>query len=61
MTNEEAALGLVDREMRAFVRSIREEHRGWFFDPRNRDEWMDGFIDHLREKYQQPDRIASND
>jgi hypothetical protein len=33
----------------------------WYFDGRNRDMWMDAFIERLRKRYQQPDRIASND
>lgn len=32
-----------------------------FLDPRNRNDWMDSFIGYLQERFQQPDRIASND
>lgn len=51
----------VDREMLALRDTIDEKKRQDFFAPENRDEWMDAFIERLKTRYQQPDRIASND
>lgn len=55
------ASALVSRELMELALSLPESERGWFFDPRNRDQWMDTFIARLQQRYQQPDRIASND
>ena len=55
------AANLVMREFNALSLSITDNEREEFFDPRNRDLWMDAFIERLRERYQQRDRIASND
>ena len=51
----------LDREALAFANTVDEKTRQEYFDPRNRDIWMDAFIDWLRKRYQQPGRIASND
>ena len=60
--NEWSARSLVAFELTSSAGNVcSEEERGAYFDSRNRDVWMDAFIDHLRSKYQKPDRIASND
>ena len=61
ISNVACASALVSRELMDLALAIDESERETFFDPRNRDLWMDSFIDRLRVKYQQPDRIASND
>ena len=61
ISNVAAASALVARELMSMALNIEEAEREAFFDPRNLDLWMDSFIDRLRTKYQQPDRIASND
>jgi hypothetical protein len=55
------ASALVSRELMNLALSVEEKEREDFFDPRNRDLWMDSFIARLKARYQQPDRIASND
>lgn len=61
-SNCAVASALVCRELMELGFQITNDaEREAFFDPRNRDLWMDSFIDRLKAKYQQPDRIASND
>lgn len=60
-SNRAGASVLVTHELMELARTIPEKDQEWFFDPRNRDGWMDAFIAHLQKRYQQPDRIASND
>lgn len=59
--NVTSAERLIKWEFLRLVYRIKETERASFFDPRNRDGWMDAFIDALKSKYQQPDRIASNE
>ena len=61
ISNVARASALVSRELMVFALSIPESEQEDFFDPRNRDLWMDSFIARLKARYQQPDRIASND
>jgi hypothetical protein len=61
MSNVGNAMALVSREMQDLALLIEEDERENFFDPRNRDMWMDWFINRLTARYQQRDRIASND
>ena len=59
--NIQSAADLIKSEFEQFTLTISQNERVWFFDGRNRDQWMDAFIEHLRKRYQKPDRIASND
>lgn len=59
--NVTSAERLIKWEFLRLACRIKESERSSFFDPRNRDGWMDAFIDALRDKYQRPDRIASNE
>lgn len=60
-SNLEGAINLVAAELRALADTLSPADQSWFFDGRNCDGWMDAFITRLRDRYQQPDRIASND
>lgn len=61
----QTAHNLVSREFMAWARALQFRHgvaaTDEFFDSRNRDEWMDSFIEYLTQQFQQPDRIASNE
>lgn len=57
----ENAKRLIMAEFVEFAATISDKEIGWFFDGRNRDQWMDAFIEHLQKRYQQKDRHASND
>lgn len=61
LSNVALASALVSRELHHLAITVTERQREDFFDPRNRDMWMDAFIAHLQKRFQQPDRIASND
>ena len=61
ISNVALASALVSRELMGLALLIDDNEQEDFFDPRNRDLWMDAFIARLKAKYQQPDRIASND
>lgn len=61
LSNTARASVLVARELIEMAAEIPEADRESYFDGRNRDMWMDAFIARLKSRYQQPDRIASND
>jgi hypothetical protein len=61
ISNVAAASALVSRELMMLATTIEESERDDFFDPRNQDLWMDTFIQRLKNRYQQSDRIASNE
>jgi hypothetical protein len=52
---------IIATEFEALAFDIPDNMRETYFDGRNRDAWMDAFIARLQKRYQQPDRIASND
>lgn len=61
MSNVDEARRLVRAEFERFAETVSEVQSLWYFDMRNRDMWMDDFIARLKARFQQPDRIASND
>ena len=61
MSTVDEARRLVRSEFERFAETVSEVQSLWYFDMRNRDMWMDDFIARLKARFQQPDRIASND
>ena len=60
-SNVANASAFVSRELQYMALEVDENSREEYFDPRNRDNWMDEFVERLKTKYQKPERIASNE